>query len=66
MKIEVLEILKSKNVKPTAFRELVLNIFVQNTQALSSVDIEEELPWSDRVTLFRTLKPLRKNSYLFI
>lgn len=58
------DILNDKNVKPTAVRELVLKVFLENSYALSSSDIEEKLPWGDRVTLFRTLKTFEQKGVI--
>jgi len=59
-----IDILNDKNVKPTAVRELVLDVFLENPYALSSSDIEEKLPWGDRVTLFRTLKTFEQKGVI--
>lgn len=59
-----LDILNEKNIKPTAVRELVLDVFLECTHALSSSDIESKLPWGDRVTLFRTLKTFEQKGVI--
>lgn len=58
------QILKDKNVKATANRELVLEVFLVNSHALSLADMENLLPWSDRASLFRTLKTFEKNGII--
>jgi len=63
-KQEVLEILTNKGVKPTAVRELVLNVFLNQKHALTSPDIEKFMPWGDRVTLFRTLKTFEQKGII--
>lgn len=60
MNVKIKNILKRKKVNVTAVRELVLNVFLQKKYALSLTDVEAELPWSDKVTLFRTLKTFEK------
>ena len=50
------KLLESKGIKITAVRELVAGVFLEKKHALSLFDIENSLPWSDRVTLFRTIK----------
>jgi Fur family ferric uptake transcriptional regulator len=60
----ITSILNNKKVTITAVRELVLKIFVKNQYALSLADIENELPWSDRVTLFRTLKTFEQKGVI--
>ena len=59
-------ILKDKKVKATAVRELVLDVFLQNQYALSLSDIENILSWSDRVTIFRTLKTFEKKGVIHL
>jgi len=64
MNKKVNNILNNKKVKATAVRELVLDIFLQNNHALSLSDIENTLSWSDRVTIFRTLKTFEKKGVI--
>jgi Fur family ferric uptake transcriptional regulator len=64
MNKKVNSILENKKVKITAARELVLNAFLKNDFALSLKDIENILPWSDKVTIFRTLKTFEKKGVL--
>jgi Fur family ferric uptake transcriptional regulator len=54
------KVLLDKNIKPTAVRLLVLNVFYQFEHALSLQDVENELPWSDKASIFRTLKTFEK------
>lgn len=61
---KIQKILDSKNIKITPTRELVLKVFVEKNFALSLTDIESELPWSDRATIFRTLKTFEKNALI--
>lgn len=53
--------LELKNVKPTATRQLVLSVLMNNPQALSLVEIENQLETVDRSTISRTLKTFREN-----
>jgi len=58
------EILSNKAVKVTAARVLVLDVFLQTPYALSLADIEEKLPWSDRVTIYRSLKTFEQKGVI--
>ena len=60
----IIPILEKKEVKPTAVRELVLDVFLKNNYALSLSDIENILTWSDRVTIYRTLKTFVKKAVI--
>ena len=55
------ELLQQKNIKPTAMRQLVLDILRNNSQAVSLLEIEQQLDHVDRSTIFRTLKTFQKN-----
>lgn len=48
--------LSSHKIRSTEIRIAVLDLFLQNKQALSKQDIETNLPKQDRITLYRTLK----------
>lgn len=51
------EILRKYNLRSTACRNEVLDMFLQHDQALSNGDIEKDISDSiDRVTVYRTLK----------
>ena len=58
------EILKQKNIKITANRLLILKVFLEKEFALSLADIEAELPWADRATIFRTIKTFEQKALL--
>jgi len=60
------QLLQQKNIKITANRLLVLEVFLQKDFALSLVDIEKELPWADRATLFRTLKTFQEKALIHL
>jgi len=58
------QLLKEKNIKITANRILVLDVFFKNTHSLSLADIERVLPWADRASIFRTLKTFEEKALL--
>ncbi|PJR05033.1 transcriptional regulator [Avrilella dinanensis] len=48
--------LTKKNTKPTSMRILVYDFLVAQKTALSLSEIEEQLAYADRITIYRTLK----------
>lgn len=50
-----LDMLIKRNVKPTAIRLLVLKSMLQAKQAVSLLDLENQLDTVDKSTLFRTI-----------
>lgn len=56
--------LTSRNIKPTAMRELVLDILTEQKMAISLSDLEQKFHKSDRVTLYRTLKTFEENKLI--
>lgn len=54
-------ILKIKKVKITAVRTIVLRHLMDKGKALSLKDIETELAYTDRSSIFRTLKTFEEN-----
>lgn len=54
-------ILKNRNILPTAMRLLVLKKFQQTEHALSLTELESEFDTADKTTLYRTLKTFEKN-----
>ena len=64
MNKKVFTLLKEKKVKPTAVRELVLDVFLKTDYAISLSDVENTLTWSDKVTIYRTLKTFEKNGII--
>ena len=60
------ELLDKKNIKITANRLLILEVFLHNNYALSLTDILEQLPWADKATVFRTLKTFEKNALIHL
>ncbi len=62
--IELEEELKSKNIKPTAMRLLVLQFLKKQDGAVSLADIESGFEQSDRVTIYRTVKTFESKGLL--
>lgn len=58
---EIDEKLKSKNIKPTAMRNLVYKTLYESGKALSLVDLEQKFEKVERSTVFRTLKTFEDN-----
>ena len=56
--------LTSRNIKPTAMRELVLDILTVQTAAVSLSDLEQNFHKSDKVTLYRTLKTFEEKKLI--
>lgn len=56
--------LTSRNIKPTAMRELVLDILTEQTAAISLSDLEQSFHKSDKVTLYRTLKTFEEKKLI--
>lgn len=48
--------LQSRNIKPTAMRQLVLKSLSEQKTAISLSELEQEFEKADRITLYRTLK----------
>lgn len=53
---QVNNLLEQKKVKSTAVRQLVLSKFLETNSALSLTKLNNLLDWSDKSTIFRTLK----------
>lgn len=64
MDSQAISLLESKNIKTTSVRILVLEVFLKNSFALSLNYIEEQLPWSDRISIYRTLKTFEKQGLI--
>ncbi len=56
--------LNSKNIKPTAMRELVLKVLSEQTAAISLADLEQAFEKADKVTLYRTLKTFEEKKLI--
>lgn len=57
-------ILTSRNLKPTAMRELVLSALKEQQVAVSLTDLEKLFDNADRTTLYRTLKTFEANKLI--
>jgi len=60
------QLLQQKNLKITANRLLILDLFLKKNFALSLSVIEHELPWADRATIFRTLKTFQEKALIHL
>ena len=58
------ERLKSRNIKPTAMRELVLKILGEQDVAISLPELEQKFEKAERTTLYRTLKTFEENKLI--
>ena len=56
--------LTSKKIKPTAMRELVLQILTEQKTAISLSELEQEFGKADKTTLYRTLKTFEENKLI--
>ena len=56
--------LTSRNIKPTAMRELVLDILTEQKIAICLADLEQKFHKSDKVTLYRTLKTFEEKKLI--
>ncbi len=54
----------SRNIKPTAMRELVLKVLNEQSTATSLSDLEHKFENADKVTLYRTLKTFEENKLI--
>ena len=64
MKENIDKKLKQKNVRPTAMRELVLDMLLEQSVALSLSEIEDKFDQADKSTLYRTLKTFEENKVI--
>ena len=64
MSKELENILIARRISPTAMRLLVLEFLLKQTSAISLPDLEKEFQYSDRVTLYRTLKTFEKKGLI--
>jgi Fur family ferric uptake transcriptional regulator len=56
--------LQSRDIKPTAMRELVLKVLTDQSTAISLSDLEVQFEKADKATLYRTLKTFEKNKLI--
>ena len=64
MSRELENILIAKQISPTAMRLLVLEFLLKQTSAVSLSDLEKEFQYSDRTTLYRTLKTFEERALI--
>jgi len=64
MKKEIDDKLNSRNIKPTAMRELVLQVLIEQKTAISLSELEQKFEKADKATLYRTLKTFEKNKLI--
>ncbi len=64
MKKSIDKSLKIKKVKPTAMRQLVLDILSKQNHAIGLPELEFQFEQADRSTLYRTLKTFVKNKVI--
>ena len=56
--------LLERNIKPTAMRELVLKVLLEQKVAVSLSDLESKFDKVDKVTIYRTLKTFEENKLI--
>ncbi|MCM4157722.1 transcriptional repressor [Gramella sp. AN32] len=61
MKTEAENVLKLRNVRPTAMRLMVFDYLKNRKAAVTLADLENDFDHSERTTLYRTLKTFEKN-----
>ncbi|SHJ15432.1 Fur family transcriptional regulator, ferric uptake regulator [Mesonia phycicola] len=59
---DIEEVLKSKNIRPTAMRTLIYRHMEKHKTAVTLTDIENTFSKIDRTTLYRTLKTFEEGS----
>jgi Fur family ferric uptake transcriptional regulator len=64
MKKEIDNKLNSKNIKPTAMRQLVLQVLEEQKTAISLPELEQKFENADKVTLYRTLKTFQEHKLI--
>ena len=64
MKKDIDNKLQSRNIKPTAMRELVLQVLTEQKTAISLPELEQKFEKADKATLYRTLKTFQKNKLI--
>jgi len=56
--------LQGRNIKPTAMRELVLEVLTDQVSAISLSELEGKFSRADKSTLYRTLKTFEENKLI--
>ena len=54
----------SRNIKPTAMRQLVLRVLMEQNVATSLLDLERKFERADKATLYRTLKTFEEKKLI--
>lgn len=60
----VIDLLKSHQLRSTAVRKQVLELFLQSKHAIGKINIEQELEEIDRITLYRTLRTFEQKGII--
>ena len=64
MEKEIDNKLNARNIKPTAMRQLVLQVLAKQNTAISLPELENKFERADKATLYRTLKTFEKNKLI--
>lgn len=64
MKEKIDKKLENRNIKPTAMRELVLELLAEQKAAISLPELERKFEKADKATLYRTLKTFEENKLI--
>ena len=64
MKKEIENKLESRNIKPTAMRQLVLQVLAERKTAISLPELEHAFEKADKSTLYRTLKTFEESKII--
>lgn len=64
MNKELDDALEFRKIKPTAMRQLVLQILSEQIAAISLPELERKFEKADRATLYRTLKTFEENKLI--
>ncbi len=64
MKKDIDNKLNSRNIKPTAMRQLVLKVLTEQKTAISLPELEQKFEKADKATLYRTLKTFQENKLI--
>ncbi len=64
MNKDIDEKLISKSIKPTAMRQLVLEVLLEHKTAISLPELEQKFERADKSTLYRTLKTFQEKELI--
>lgn len=64
MSIKADKKLEQRNIKPTAMRQLVLQVLTEQNSAISLPELEQKFEKADKATLYRTLKTFQENKLI--